>query len=346
VGCRFRLLSVLTLAALTLCPLRAGAQTMPPFVVQSDNGDNRLQLGALVQFDGRFFAGDVAGLDNADTFVIRRLRPVVQGRVAKYFDFFFQLDFAGAAVNIRDAYFDTRFSDAFHVRVGKGKAPFGLERLQSVANLLFAERAMPTTVAPDRDMQIEVLGDLHGGALSYAAAIGNGVVDGGELLVTTTVSSGTFSTDISLAQGTHNVRAIQTDVAGNVSAASNALSIVVDPTAPAAPTALDLAAADDTVSSNGDNTTKNTSGLTISGAGENGAPAGSADGADSAPVSFFAPAGAPVVLGPDGQPLRKRRRRRRRGRGGRQREWRGAPPSPGGDGGNGGAPPSGGDPVG
>jgi len=152
---------------------------MPPFVVQSDNGDNRLQLGALVQFDGRFFAGDVAGLDNADTFVIRRLRPVVQGRVAKYFDFFFQLDFAGAAVNIRDAYFDTRFSDAFHVRVGKGKAPFGLERLQSVANLLFAERAMPTTVAPDRDMQIEVLGDLHGGALSYAAAIGNGVVDGG-----------------------------------------------------------------------------------------------------------------------------------------------------------------------
>jgi len=78
------------------------------------------------------------------------------------------------------------------------------------------------------------------------------------------------------------------------------------------------------------------------GAGENGAPASAADGADSAPVSFFAPAGAPVVLGPDGQPLRKRRRRRRRGRGGRQREWRG-PPSPGGDnGGNGGAP--GGDP--
>jgi hypothetical protein len=44
-----------------------------------------------------------------------------------------------------------------------------------------------------------------------------------------------------------------------------------------------------------------------------------------APVSFFAPVGGgsgPIVLGPDGQPLRKRRRRRRRGRGGRQREWR------------------------
>jgi len=179
VGCRFWLLSVLTSAALTLCPLHAGAQTTPPFVIESDHGDNRLQLGALVQFDGRFFAGDVDGLDNADTFLIRRLRPVVQGRVAKYFDFFVQLDFAGAAINIRDAYIDTRFSDAFHMRVGKGKAPFGLERLQSVANLLFSERALPTTVAPDRDMQIEALGDLHGGLVSYAAAIGNGVVDGG-----------------------------------------------------------------------------------------------------------------------------------------------------------------------
>jgi len=89
----------------------------------------------------------------------------------------------------------------------------------------------------------------------------------------------------------------------------------------------------------------------------NGAPGG------DAPVSFFAPAGsAPssVVLGPDGQPLRKRRRRRRRGRGGRQREWRtqgqggdggggngsGAPPSGGGAPSSGGGPPPGGGGVG
>jgi ATP-dependent DNA helicase RecQ len=64
------------------------------------------------------------------------------------------------------------------------------------------------------------------------------------------------------------------------------------------------------------------------------------------PVSFFQPTGQrqPPLLGPDGQPLRKRRRRRRRGRGGRNREWRmqnggghegggGAPPAEGGGGG-------------
>ncbi|MBL9014563.1 MAG: RecQ family zinc-binding domain-containing protein, partial [Myxococcales bacterium] len=70
--------------------------------------------------------------------------------------------------------------------------------------------------------------------------------------------------------------------------------------------------------------------------------------ADGAPVSFFEvrdgnrpqPQGGPPVLGPDGQPLRKRRRRRRRGRGGRQREWRQTGGEGGGGGGGGGPPPS------
>lgn len=69
--------------------------------------------------------------------------------------------------------------------------------------------------------------------------------------------------------------------------------------------------------------------------GGNGSSNGNPGG--EAPVSFFAPVGGgngPIVLGPDGQPLRKRRRRRRRGRGGRQREWR--TQGQGGDGGGGG----------
>jgi ATP-dependent DNA helicase RecQ len=93
----------------------------------------------------------------------------------------------------------------------------------------------------------------------------------------------------------------------------------------------------------------------------NGGPVHAGNGAGSngngssdlgPPVSFFEPnnGAQPPVLGPDGQPMRKRRRRRRRGRGGRNREMRGpndaggnggpgeggAPPSDGGDGGGGG----------
>jgi ATP-dependent DNA helicase RecQ len=72
-------------------------------------------------------------------------------------------------------------------------------------------------------------------------------------------------------------------------------------------------------------------------------PASNGGPGSEAPVSFFAPAGGgngPVVLGPDGQPLRKRRRRRRRGRGGRQREWRTQGQGGDGGGGSGGPPPA------
>ncbi len=99
----------------------------------------------------------------------------------------------------------------------------------------------------------------------------DGVVDGGESLGTGTVASGSFTVDVSLAAGTHNIRAIQTDVAGNASPASttHTLDVTVDTTA-AAPTGLDLAAADDSAT-NTDNITFNQTGLTITGSGEAGA---------------------------------------------------------------------------
>jgi YVTN family beta-propeller protein len=83
-----------------------------------------------------------------------------------------------------------------------------------------------------------------------------------------TVADGTFSIDISLDEGTHSITAVQTDSEGNPSPESGVLEITVDLTAPDAPTGLDLASGDDTGNSNSDNITKTTSGLTISGSGE------------------------------------------------------------------------------
>jgi hypothetical protein len=61
----------------------------------------------------------------------------------------------------------------------------------------------------------------------------NGAQDNGEAtLGTATVSSGAFSTDISLAAGTHHVGAFQTDAGGNVSAGAARLDITVDTTPP------------------------------------------------------------------------------------------------------------------
>jgi phosphate-selective porin OprO and OprP len=80
---------------------------------------------------------------------------------------------------LQDAYVDTVFSPAFRIRAGKGKAPFGLERLHSASNLLFFSRAFPTSLVPNRDLGIQVLGDLSDGTVSYLAGVMNGVFDGG-----------------------------------------------------------------------------------------------------------------------------------------------------------------------
>jgi len=146
--------------------------------IESGNREYRLQIGLLLQAEGRFAAND----DNqaiSDTFAIRRLRPYLRGRITRRFEFYLNPDFAGGTLVVQDAYFDTIFSPAFRIRSGKGKTPFGLERLQSASNLLFMDRAFPTSLAPNRDLGVQVLGDVKGGVFSYLAGVMNGVADGG-----------------------------------------------------------------------------------------------------------------------------------------------------------------------
>jgi phosphate-selective porin OprO and OprP len=146
-------------------------------VLQSAEGDYRLQIGLLVQADGQFALSD-SSQQFVDTFSFGRLRPYLRGRFSKRFEFYFNPDFAGGNLVVQDAYVDTIFAPAFRLRVGKGKTPFGLERLHSASNLLFFNRALPTALVPNRDLGIQVLGDISGGVISYMAGVMNGVADG------------------------------------------------------------------------------------------------------------------------------------------------------------------------
>jgi phosphate-selective porin OprO/OprP len=163
-------------------PLTAGWRD--GFFVQTANGDFRLQIGLLVHVDGRFAVEDEPETVT-DTFLIRRLRPNFRVRLHDRFDLYFNPDLAGGTLVVQDAYVDTRFSDAFRLRLGKTKTPFGLERLQSSSNMLFFERGLPTSLVPNRDVGIQVLGDLAGGRVSYSAGFLNGVADGGSADVDT-----------------------------------------------------------------------------------------------------------------------------------------------------------------
>jgi phosphate-selective porin OprO/OprP len=71
-----------------------------------------------------------------------------------------------------------RFNPAAVVTVGKFKPPVGLERLQSGADIRFIERGLPTNLVPNRDIGVQLSGDLAGGTIGYALGYFNGVTDG------------------------------------------------------------------------------------------------------------------------------------------------------------------------
>ena len=132
------------------------------FSLQCEGGDFRLQFRGYAQFDGRFFSGDEGALA-VDTFVLRRVRPILQGTVGKYFDFSLMPDFGGGTAVLQDAWLDFKPSPKLRVSVGKFKAPVGLERLQSATAIAFVERAFPTALVPNRDVGMQVHGELAGG---------------------------------------------------------------------------------------------------------------------------------------------------------------------------------------
>lgn len=148
------------------------------FALAAADKSYQLKLRGYVQTDARFFLDDEDD-KAADSFLLRRARPIFEGTVGKAFDFRVMPDFGGGSSSIQDAYAGLTLSPAAKLRVGKFKAPFGLERLQSGTDTLFIERAHPTSLAPNRDIGAQLGGDFANGALGYAIGVFNGVADGG-----------------------------------------------------------------------------------------------------------------------------------------------------------------------
>jgi phosphate-selective porin OprO/OprP len=154
--------------------------------ITSPNGDLQLRFRALLQVDYRDYLDQEPPNTAVNSFILRRVRPILEGTAYEKFDFRFTPDFGNSTVNgtttqsipqIYDAYMDANLYPEFKVRVGKFKPPLGLERLQSAGDLLFAERAFPTLLVPNRDIGLMVFGDVLDRRLFYAAGVFNGAVD-------------------------------------------------------------------------------------------------------------------------------------------------------------------------
>jgi len=147
------------------------------FSIQSADGQNQVKLRGVMHFDGRYLANDDPN-DLKDTWQATRIRPIVEGTVGGIYDFRFTPDFGLGRTVIQDAYVTGRFNPSFQVTAGKFKAPVGLERLQGSNDLRFVARAFPTSLAPNRDLGVQVGGKLVASRLDYAVAFLNGSNDG------------------------------------------------------------------------------------------------------------------------------------------------------------------------
>lgn len=136
-----------------------------------------LKVRGLVQADGRFFIGDDRNPQN-DTFLFRRIRPTLEGTWGALVGFRLTSEFAGDSATVVDAYVDLKFDPRATVRIGKVKGPVGLERLQSGGAIAFVERGFPTELAPNRDLGVQLQGELFDTRLSYVIGAYNGAPDG------------------------------------------------------------------------------------------------------------------------------------------------------------------------
>jgi phosphate-selective porin OprO/OprP len=86
-------------------------------------------------------------------------------------------DFAGGKLVVQDAYVDLKYVEGITLRAGKMKVPFGLERLQYEGTTMFVERGLPTQIAPNRDVGVELYGTIARG-LQWQLGVFDGVPDG------------------------------------------------------------------------------------------------------------------------------------------------------------------------
>lgn len=157
---------------------------MDGLIVRSGDSNFLMNVHGYAQADGRFYLN---GHNPAnDAFLLRRVRPIVEGTVYDRFDYRLMADFGsgngssssgGNNALLDDAYVNARILPETQLQIGKYKSPVGLERLQSTAESLFIESGFATQLTPNYDLGIELHNQLFNSPVNYAIGIFNGAAD-------------------------------------------------------------------------------------------------------------------------------------------------------------------------
>jgi phosphate-selective porin OprO/OprP len=163
---------------------KATAATTPTVTATRDglavrSADNAFsfRLRGYVQSDARFFGANGPVAPGSSTFLLRRVRPIFEATAYKYFGVRLMPDFGSGQAVLYDAYAEAKPNTALNVRVGKFKPPIGLERLQSATDVRFVERGLPTNLVPNRDVGVQLYGDLAKVRIQYQVGAFDGAPD-------------------------------------------------------------------------------------------------------------------------------------------------------------------------
>jgi phosphate-selective porin OprO/OprP len=148
------------------------------FWLRSADNAYQIRIGGIIQFDSHWYPDKTAPIGGtSDSFVMRKVRPVLEGVFLQNIGFRLMPDFGNGTTVLQDAYVELRLDKAANIRAGKFKSPVSLERLQLDSETEFVERGLPTNLAPNRDIGIQIGGSVLADTLSYQVGVFNGNID-------------------------------------------------------------------------------------------------------------------------------------------------------------------------
>jgi len=145
------------------------------FNLRSADEDFQLNIRHQLNVDSRFAPDRTTGEPNS--IYLRRAQIILGGTMFRRFEYYLLSDFGSGRARANDAYMEIAFAPGLSLQAGKFKMPVGLERLRGGTSLTIAERSLATQLVPNRDVGLQLYGDLGDGKISYAVGVFNGVAD-------------------------------------------------------------------------------------------------------------------------------------------------------------------------
>ena len=140
-------------------------------VLRSSDGRFETSIAGYAQLDHR---GYQSGNHPANTFLIRRARLGIEGKLERYFDFKLEGDFSDTTSTIlRDFFINIHRIDEVQFRFGHFKEPFSQDELRTDSWLDFVEPALVNNLVPSRSPGLMVSGVIKKGVFEYQAGIFN-----------------------------------------------------------------------------------------------------------------------------------------------------------------------------